>query len=212
VVDLERSGTGLDPTRIVLSFDRPLDPATAEDPDSYRLVLPGGDHRMGTGDDLLVPIVRATYDDQARTVTLEPRHRLPYLAFARLEVRSGGDSGVFGEGGLALDGDGDGQAGGSFVARFGRGVYVDRAEVLRESAGADGPGPIRLVVRTGGQAYRAGEIAPLFARSEATDRFLIASGLSAISADGAGVGSAARVSGPGIPLGPLAAFRSTRPR
>ncbi|QDV38116.1 hypothetical protein [Tautonia plasticadhaerens] len=171
---------------------------------------------MGTGDDLVVPIAAATYDEDSRAVTLEPRFRLPYLAFARLEVRSGGESGLVGEGGLALDGDGDGVAGGAFVARFGRGVYLDRAEVLRESASPDtpaSPGPIRLVVRTGGQAYRGGEIAPLFARAAAIDRVLIASGMATVdSGQGGGTGSAARSSGSGIPLGPLSTLRASRRR
>ena len=216
VVNLERFGVGHDPIRIVLTFDGPIDPATAEDPNAYRLVLPGKDDRMGTEDDLVVPIVAATYDEDTQTVTLEPRYRLPYQAFARLEVRSGGESGLVGEGGSALDGDGDGVAGGAFIARSGRGIYLDRAEVLRESASPGSqpsPGPLRLVVRTGGQAYRVGQIAPLFSRAEAIDRFLIASGMASVdSGQGGGTGSAARSSGSGTPLGPHWASWASRNR
>ncbi len=130
IVDLSRQGIHTDPTRITLGFNADLDPTRAENPANYRLISPGKDKTLGTRDDVVVPIVSATYDEATQTVTLAPRYRLNWYDFAQVRVMSGGASGLIDTDGRALDGDRNGQPGTDFIARFARGVYFDLADRL----------------------------------------------------------------------------------
>jgi uncharacterized repeat protein (TIGR01451 family) len=124
VVDLVRRGRAYDPTRIDLVLSGPIDAATAEDTRNYILFASGRDRRLGTGDDMLDPIVSATYDPTTFTVTLDPLYRLNWFNPSKIVVLSGNRHGMTDPSGQALDGDGDGVAGGAFVANFARGVYM----------------------------------------------------------------------------------------
>ena len=127
---------------------------------------------MGTDDDIFVPITAASYDATSETVTLTPSIGCPTTRSARLEITSGGSPGLTGSDGQAIDGDGDGTAGGDFIARFGRGVYLNRAEVL--------PGhrhlapPCTWSSAPAARTYQPGQIAPLFAHDAALTRYQVA--------------------------------------
>lgn len=210
VVDLQRFGIGFEPTLIVLTFDSPIDPSLAEDVSNYQLRLPGKDGRMGTRHDLFVPIDRATYDEATMTVTLEPRFRVPYLPFARLEVRSG-PNGLADVLGRPIDGNSDGQAGGAFISRFGRGVYLDRSEVLRGSEPAP-RSPLRLIVRTGGQSFEGAAIAPLFRGQPEVFRYLAAAGLADLDGGSIAPDSTLRPALAHLPRGPRELIRRVVPQ
>lgn len=154
IVDLSRQGIHTDPTRITLKFNADLDPTRAQNPANYRLIAPGHDTGLGTRDDVVVPITSATYDAATRTVTLVPKYRLNWHWFAQLSVVSGGATGLTDTDGRALDGDRNGRPGGTFVARFARGVYFDAADRLaRLSAYYNGQqvprGPLARSMDTG---------------------------------------------------------------
>ena len=76
VTNLQRFGFHHQPTALVLTFDRPLDPARAELTSNYRLVA------LFHGGRLRVPvaIASAVYDPTQNTVTLTPKLGCPVCA------------------------------------------------------------------------------------------------------------------------------------
>jgi len=105
---------------LVLTFDRDLDPATAIDRARYRLSTVGRDRRFRTADDARVAIQSAVYDESRREVTLRLARPLEHGQFVRLSIGENGAPAPLDLLGNALDGDGDGQAGGAFDATFNR--------------------------------------------------------------------------------------------
>jgi hypothetical protein len=80
----------------------------------YRLTRPGRDKRFGTADDVAIALKRPVYDPTHRTITLKPRKRL-VLTKLLVELTA---SGLLDSTGTAVDGDRDGNPGGTFVAFF----------------------------------------------------------------------------------------------
>ena len=127
MTDVSRpQGPGRDRTRIDLTFGSDLDPARAEDVRNYVLTAPGRDGRLGTRDDVRIPIA-ASYDAATRVVTLETRSRRGPFPPAFLRIRSGGASGLIDTQGRPLDGDRDGLPGGEFRVRLRRAPPASRA-------------------------------------------------------------------------------------
>src|SRR5690606_18504107 len=104
-------GVHAQPTRLVLSFDEPLDPARAQDPANYRLVDPRNRP---------VHIDAAIYDPATRTVTLHPRQRLGLNLRYVLAVNGANSTGLADAAGNLLDGDGDNRPGGNFATAVDR--------------------------------------------------------------------------------------------
>ncbi len=126
-------------------FSSDLDPARAEDARNYVLIAPGRDGRLGTRDDIRVPIA-VSYDAATRAVTLVPRSRRNSFPSAYLRIRSGGESGLTDTEGRPLDGDRDGLPGGEFRLRLGR---ADRPRRAAIRAGMPLPaGPMDLFARS----------------------------------------------------------------
>ena len=96
-------------------FNQDLDPAGAKNLANYRLVGPGRDGRLGTRDDLVIRLRKATYDPVTRSVTLRPKVRLPLRDRFRLTVLDTKTPGMVDRSGIRLDGDGDGSPGGMAV-------------------------------------------------------------------------------------------------
>ena len=76
VTSVERLGVHRHPTTLVVAFNRPMNPARADDVSNYRLVWSGPDFRFGTSDDRVRPIGSASYDPGTMSVTLAPTRRL----------------------------------------------------------------------------------------------------------------------------------------
>jgi hypothetical protein len=118
VTGLERFGFHHQPTALVLTFDRPLDPARAELTSNYRLValLHGGRLRVP------IAIASAVYNPAHNTVTLTPKlHGRPLLPLHReyeLTVVGTGGSGITAADGTPLAGRG-GVPGTDAVRQFG---------------------------------------------------------------------------------------------
>jgi uncharacterized repeat protein (TIGR01451 family) len=124
VVSLRRLGYHLQPTRLVLTFSEPMDPARAIDLRNYRLVAPGRDGRLGTRDDRPIRLRAATYDPARRSVTLFPARRFPLRLRVQLTVDGPRAPGLTDVAGNLLDGDGDGPQGGSYAARSRRASFL----------------------------------------------------------------------------------------
>ncbi len=131
IVNLQRFGYHSQPTMLVLTFDTALDPATAQNPNNYQVYRPGRDHQIGTADDVLVAISSGVYDPVGRTVTLVMAQRLSIFQTHQLIVRGTGEGAITDTNGNVLDGDGDGTAGGDYVANFGREILAGSAKIQR---------------------------------------------------------------------------------
>jgi uncharacterized repeat protein (TIGR01451 family) len=107
VTSVQRFGVHALPTTLVLTFDKLLDAARAQNPDNYQIIELGGTGRRIR--------VTAAYDPAARTVTLRPAHRLNLHRLFRLTVVGTGQSGVSDASGNLLDGQGNGDPGSNFV-------------------------------------------------------------------------------------------------
>ncbi|GAC1475360.1 MAG: hypothetical protein NVSMB9_27710 [Isosphaeraceae bacterium] len=110
VLDLRRVGIHAQPTVLVLLFDRPLNPSSAQNVANYQIVDPHG---------RLVPVLSAVYDPTARTVTLHPAHRLNLHQVYQLTVRGTAPGGLRDVNGNLLDGAGTGRAGSDYLSRVG---------------------------------------------------------------------------------------------
>jgi type VI secretion system secreted protein VgrG len=125
VASFQRFGFHAAPTRLVLTFNEPIDAARAQNISNYRLVDPRGRP---------IRINAAVYDPVTRTVSLHPSRRLPPNLRYVLTINGATPAGLTDTRGNLLDGTGDGQPGGNFV------TVVDRHDlVLGGSAPAFSP-------------------------------------------------------------------------
>ena len=126
VVKLQRFGFHMHPTVLVLTFNQPLAPTTAQDARNYRIVGPGGHP---------IEIRRAVYDPANMTVTLHPTDRLSVHHPYRVSVIGTGSNGVSNTSGRPLDSDGNGQPGADdHLELTGRGLvlgHVSRRFLIR---------------------------------------------------------------------------------
>jgi hypothetical protein len=110
VVGVRREGVHLQPTRVVLAFSKPMDPASAQDVNNYTLVTTGPAGSLGPRS-RSIPIVAAVYDPAARAVTLFPLHRLDLHGYYRLTASGAPPRGLTSATGVPLDGSGQGRPG-----------------------------------------------------------------------------------------------------
>jgi uncharacterized repeat protein (TIGR01451 family) len=108
VTSVQRFGFHAQPTTLVLTFDKLLDAARAQDPANFQIVGLGGARRR-------IRVSTATYNPATRTVTLRPAQRLNLHNLFRLTVVGIGPSGVTDNSGILLDGQGSGEPGSNFV-------------------------------------------------------------------------------------------------
>ncbi len=120
-----RYGASPSQSFLVITFDKPMDAASAENRANYRVSLPGRDGRLGTRDDQRVAINGAFYDNSKRQVTLALGRRVP-LSRLRLFVSGNVDDSK----GVRLAGNGSGLPGVDYVANFGREIYAGPASKL----------------------------------------------------------------------------------
>ncbi len=106
VTSLLRYGFHWQPTYLLLNFNGPLDPTSAQNPSNYQILGPGG-HR--------ITVVSAIYDPATQTVTLVPAGRLNIHWKYRLTVNGTAPSGLTNPSGILLDGVGNGQPGSNYV-------------------------------------------------------------------------------------------------
>src|SRR5208337_3189598 len=107
VTSVLRYGFHWQPTYLLLYFNVPLDPTSAQNPLNYRILGPGG-HR--------ITVVLAIYDPATQTVTLVPAERLNIHWAYSLTVNGATPSGLTNPSGVPLDGSGKGHVGSNYVA------------------------------------------------------------------------------------------------
>jgi hypothetical protein len=120
VVALQRIGVHNNPTMLVLAFDRTLNPARAVLRRNYQVYSPGRDGKIGTRDDVRVPLSTGYYNSANRTVTLVMARPLNLFRTHRIVVIGRGPTAITDTNGIPLDGAGDGTPGTDFHATFGR--------------------------------------------------------------------------------------------
>ena len=141
VVSLQRTGIHLQPTRLVLTFNLPLNAATAQDLRNY-LLYPVGPRGFAGPNPQPIPIVSAVYDPAHRTVTLTPQSRLALTGYYLLTVSGVGAHPVREVYGDPLTGTGTGGLPGDYIALVhGYGPWLPAASACRVL--------IRTAVRTG---------------------------------------------------------------
>jgi hypothetical protein len=141
---------------VILTFNTPLDPATAQNPDAYEMIKKfrssGSDGFGGFGEEESssknshVPIESAVYDANANTVTLTAREPFPLRqSFTVIVARGRGPNAIMTAAGTALDGNGNGRPGDDAILRYKAGVT--KRLIIREADGdratiriEDGPG------------------------------------------------------------------------
>jgi large repetitive protein len=106
VTSVARFGVNTQPTYLLLYFNAPLDPASAQNTANFKLVGPGNRR---------IKLTRAFYDAASDTVTLVPKTRLNIKSKFKLTVIGNIPSGVRNLAGLLLDGARTGQPGSNFV-------------------------------------------------------------------------------------------------
>ena len=95
------------PTTVVVAFNQPLDPATADDAKDYRII---GPRRR------VIRVKSAVYDAAANTVTLRPGQRINVHYRYTLVVEGAKVGGVANVQGLLLDGKYTGSPGSTYRA------------------------------------------------------------------------------------------------
>jgi uncharacterized repeat protein (TIGR01451 family) len=129
-------------TSIVVGFTKELDPTRAQDPRNYALVSAGADGRLGTRDDVKIPIISATYTSGVRLVTLVPAQPLAANGLYRLSISGQPPGGILDTDGHLLSGDSTGRPGGTFTTRFGG--ATSQQSTLRSARRVIPGGPMRL--------------------------------------------------------------------
>lgn len=124
VVSVQRFGVHAEPTKLVLTFSTPLNAASAQNINNYRIVTLGRSGRRGRRVGHDVRIRAASYDAASRTVTLYPAERLKLRNLYQLTVVGTAPSGVAGASGASLDGSGTGHPGSDFARTIKRGMLA----------------------------------------------------------------------------------------
>jgi len=106
VTNVLRYGFHWQPTYLLINFNGPLDPTSAQNPSNYQILGPAG-HR--------ITVVSAIYDPATQTVTLVPAGRLNIHWKYRLTVNGTAPSGLTNPSGILLDGAGNGKPGSNYV-------------------------------------------------------------------------------------------------
>ncbi len=103
---VQRFGIHSMPTTVVLTFDGPLDLASARNVENYQITGPGG---------VKIAIRTADYDAAKHTVTLHPSQRISIHHPYKLSIRGTGPGGLSDGASHLLDGLGSGRAGSDYA-------------------------------------------------------------------------------------------------
>ncbi len=105
ITSVKRYGYHTMPTRLVLVFDQPLDPTSAEDVNNYTILDPNGGQ---------IPIASAVYNPARQAVTLHPSVRISIHYRYRVTVNGTGPKGLRNPDGQLLDGAATGHPGSDY--------------------------------------------------------------------------------------------------
>jgi hypothetical protein len=129
VQTVDRLGVHAQPTRLVVTFDEPLSPPSAQALSNYRLIRAGTRRRL--------TIKAAVYNPADHSVTLLPRERLQLRGTYQLTIVGTAPNGVSDPLGKLLDGAGDGRPGSNFVTQItSRNLVLGGGESRKVRAGS----------------------------------------------------------------------------
>ncbi len=134
-----RFGSGNFPTQITLSFTKPLDPISAQNPANYLVFVVQPDPVIGDVVDVAVPVASVNYRARTQAVVIRLAKHIPLKTQFLLDVNGQPPSGVRTASGALIDGDEDGQPGGDFITTVGP-VYA-RGNLPRGFPAIPFPGP-----------------------------------------------------------------------
>jgi uncharacterized repeat protein (TIGR01451 family) len=115
VSSVVRSGIHAQPTKIAVTYDAPLNAASAQRVSNYSLVTKGTNGTFGSAGSKTIDISSAAYNASTRTVTLSPKTRIPLTESVQLTVVGTPPNGVQDTNGVFLDGAHTGSPGSNFV-------------------------------------------------------------------------------------------------
>ena len=157
VVALTLMGTAGQITGVVMTFDTPLDPASAQNPKAYQAIkkIPGKDSNFGvidtssSGKTRRVRFTAAAYAPATQSVTLTPSEPFDLgRKFRRILIDGAGPDAIHDATGAAIDGNGDGVAGGSQVihsrVKCAGGFTFREADGDKATLKLRGPGTLRV--------------------------------------------------------------------
>jgi uncharacterized repeat protein (TIGR01451 family) len=116
VIGLQRVGVGHQPTRFVLTFNRPLDAARAQNIANYQIVLPTRWGRFWPIAGSKVPVVSASYNPSNFTVTLTLGSRINLTQTIEVIARGDRPGGITDAAGRPLNAGADGRQIGPYRA------------------------------------------------------------------------------------------------
>jgi hypothetical protein len=132
VTSLKRYGYHAQPTTLVATFSQTLDAAAAGNVGNYVLTSAGADGRFGTRDDRNIALSSASYNAQAKTVTLGlVQKNIPLKHLYQLSINGTPTSGLQNTGGLFLGGQGVGAPGTNYVQIFSGKILAGPALLLK---------------------------------------------------------------------------------
>jgi uncharacterized repeat protein (TIGR01451 family) len=157
---LQRFGYHAQPTLFLLTFSSALDPTRAQDLGNYQLTLIAHGGRLHRS----LRLTGAVYNAANHSVTLDSAKLLPLKFQYMLVVNGTSSTGVAGQSGILLDGNGDGVPGGNYVRGFGRDVLAGpnpmdsrRGHVLVHRSPPGHTPPVRLSVTKATHPASAGK-------------------------------------------------------
>ena len=118
VLALDRTGYRQQPTNYILTFDGPLEVASATASSNYILMRAGADNKIGTSDDVRIPFQTPFYNATGNTVSIRTRRQVSLHQRILLAVSGTAPNGVKGTNGQLIDGENTGSPGSNFVRRF----------------------------------------------------------------------------------------------
>ena len=123
VAAVQWTGTSRSITSLIISFNEPLDPATAENPANYAVAGVGKKGSFSTQHGQNVSFAAPAYDQANWSVTLVPTAPLGINQFYSLFLK-GTQGGITNGGGIELAGAGAGRVGTNFTALFAQGTNL----------------------------------------------------------------------------------------
>jgi hypothetical protein len=158
------------PTEVLLTFDKDLNPSAAETLANYRIVSSGLDGRFGARGGRSTPIRSVSYDLTTNTVTLTPARRLDLHRRYELIVNGSTPAGVTDVAGNLLDGAGSGKPGSDYVVVL-RGFGRDEPgrpfrKLLRDQLGGKPMSSRRVDLRTSSRVSRQAHAGPAHAAAQ----------------------------------------------
>ena len=171
VTGVQTAGAGNGITNVIVSFNAPMNPVSAQLSSNYAVVGLGHDGLYQTRDDHVVPIQSAIYDATTQSVSVMPTEGLSRTEAYYFFARGTPPTGLSGATGEFLDGNSDGVAGDDYVTILPPGSARPGYRPGDSGALEFGPAPYRIVTVLPDRAPRSFVPAPALRSHVPTIRY-----------------------------------------